>query len=75
MAGSYQAPDEYTLTLVSYCVRHPVTAWVEPIHVGVKLTEMPLFLTPEHYVRTPLEDTYVQAWAGVPGRWQRVIEP
>jgi hypothetical protein len=35
---------------------------------------MPLFLTKTHYVHVPLEKTYVQAWAGVPERWRRVIE-
>jgi hypothetical protein len=27
-----------------------------------------------HSVRTPLEATYMQSWAGVPQRWQRVID-
>ncbi|NLF69227.1 MAG: DUF4058 family protein [Candidatus Anammoximicrobium sp.] len=74
LAGDYQPPDDLPLTLVSYCVKHPITAYVEPFLVGSVLPEMPLFLTPERYVRTPLESTYMQAWAGVPNRWRRVIE-
>jgi hypothetical protein len=50
-------------------------AYVEPTAVGLPLTEMPLFLTKTHYIRTPLEKTYMQAWAGVPERWRRVIAP
>lgn len=74
MAGTYVAPDRQTLTLVSYCSARPVKAWVEPLSVGDSLTQMPLFLTTGHYVPTPLEETYAQAWSGVPSRWKRVIE-
>jgi len=74
MAGDYEAPDELPLTLVSYTAGHPITAWVEPLAVGCELTAMPLFLTTGHYIPLPLEETYGQSWAGVPRRWQRVIE-
>jgi hypothetical protein len=71
----YEPPADKPLTLVSYCAKSPITAYIEPTRVGLSLTEMPLFLTKTHYVRTPLEATYLQAWAGVPRRWQRVIAP
>jgi hypothetical protein len=74
LAGRYEPQDDASLTLVSYCVKHPITAYVEPFCLGSKLREMPLFLTPEHYVPAPLERTYMQAWSGVPERWRRVIE-
>jgi hypothetical protein len=74
LAGDYQHPHDLSLTLVSYCVRQPITAYVEPFCVGSKLVDMPLFLTPELYIPVPLESTYMQAWAGVPNRWRRVIE-
>jgi hypothetical protein len=74
MAGSYHHPEDLPLTLVSYAVRHPITAYVEPVRLGSSLIDMPLFLTPEHYVRVPLETTYLRAWSGVPQRWRRVIE-
>jgi hypothetical protein len=73
-AGDYEPPDDLRLTLVSYRATEPITAYVEPFGVGTKLTDMPLFLTPEHYIPAPLETTYMQAWAGVPQRWRRVIE-
>jgi len=74
MAGDFEAPADKPLTLVSYAVRHTVTAFVEPISVGTELIDMPLFLTPERYVPVPLEETYSRAWSGVPQRWRRVIE-
>jgi hypothetical protein len=74
LAGTYRAPFAGARTLVSYAASQPVRAYVEPLRQGDPLTDMPLFLRPTHYVNVPLEDTYRQAWAGVPRRWQRVIE-
>lgn len=71
----YEPPADRPLTLVSYCAKSPIMANIDPTRVGLPLTEMPLFLTKTHYIRTPLETTYMQAWAGVPQRWQRVIAP
>lgn len=73
MAGSYQPEAHLPLTLVSYTAGQPIQAWIEPIAVGVTLTPMPLFLTREHYILLPLEQTYMQAWQGMPARWQEVI--
>ncbi len=50
------------------------TAYFEPLAVGDKLPEMPLFLTPTRYINTPLEPTYQTAWHTFPQRWKRVIE-
>ncbi len=73
MAGSYQSEANLPLTLVSYTAGQPVQAWIEPIAVGATLTSMPLFLSREHYILLPLEQTYMQAWPGMPARWQEVI--
>jgi hypothetical protein len=70
----YFASSDFPLTLASYCARRPVKAYVEPARVGSILIDMPLFLTGDHYLRVPLESTYVRAWRGVPQRWRRVIE-
>jgi hypothetical protein len=48
--------------------------FVELLSLGQPLPEMPLFLTPEHYVPVPLESTYVEAWQGVPAPWKKMIE-
>jgi hypothetical protein len=74
LAGTYHAPHAQSRTLVSYAANQPLRANVEPLRAGDQLTTMPLFLTPTHYVNVPLEDSYREAWSGVPRRWQRVVE-
>jgi hypothetical protein len=73
-AMEYDQPAGLPLTLASYCARETIHCYVEPLAVGSVLIDMPLFLTREHYVNTPLESTYMKAWQGVPQRWRRVIE-
>ncbi len=72
--AEFELPADRPLTLASYCAKSPIAAYIEPTRVGLPLTEMPLFLTGTHNIPAPLERTYMQAWAGVPQRWQRVIE-
>ncbi len=74
--SEYQPPKDRPLTLAAYAVHWlgQVTAYVEPCKVGAELPDMPLFLTPEHYINVPLESTYAAAWSGIPERWRRVIE-
>ncbi len=74
LAGTYHAAHAGARTLVSYAAGQPLRAYVEPLRAGDQLTAMPLFLTPTHYVNVPLEETYQEAWRGVPRRWQRVID-
>lgn len=74
LAGHYSAATDSPLTLASYCAKRPVKAFVEPTAVGRDLIDMPLFMTPTHYVSVPLATTYEQAYAGVPQRWRSVIE-
>ena len=68
------SPAAGPLTLVSYAAVRPLRAYVEPLRMGSCLTPMPLFLTTTHYINIPLEETYQEAWSGVPRRWQRVVE-
>lgn len=68
------ATRELPFTLVSYRSDLMTTAYYEPVGLGQTLPEMPLFLTPEHYVSVPLEATYLEAWRGVPQRWKEVID-
>ena len=70
----WQQPPDRPLSLVAYCAKAPVVAYIEPTQVGVPLAPMPIFLTPHHYVNAPLEETYMSAWRGIPDRWRRVIE-
>lgn len=73
-AEVWQAPKERPFSLAAYCAKLPLTAYVEPLAVGMPLTDMPLFLTTEHYINVPMEATYMAAWRGIPERWRRVIE-
>jgi hypothetical protein len=61
------------LTLASYDVADEITAYVEPIGVGDRLKNMPLFLEAETYIEVPLEATYRAAWRGVPKHLQHVL--
>ena len=49
-------------------------AYVEPVAVGEFLPEMPLFLTNELHVLTPLEPTYQAAWAASPEGIRTAVE-
>jgi hypothetical protein len=52
----------------------PVRAYVESLAVGSVLPEMPLFLDPEVYVKTPLEATYMATWHGTPEYYREILE-
>jgi hypothetical protein len=69
------APPDRPSTLVSYCVEPPVTAYVEPLAVGARLPDMPLFLAAGWYVNVPLEETYSQTWEGFPAPWKEELRP
>lgn len=66
-------PD-HPLGLSAYRSDVAPTAYFQPVAVGEPLPDMPVFLTPDHYVNVPLEATYIEAWRGVPDRWKQVIE-
>jgi Protein of unknown function (DUF4058) len=70
---SYSAPADKPLTLVSYSAGPTKKAYVQPCAVGDALTAMPLFLTASTYVSVPLEETYYEAYRGVPRRWREVL--
>jgi hypothetical protein len=50
------------------------TAYFEPFAIGDKIPDMPVFLTPDHYVTLALDATYMESWHGAPVRWKQVIE-
>lgn len=62
------------LGLSAYRSSFVPTAYFHTLKVGEPLPDMPLFLTPKHYVNVPLEATYAAAWRGVPQRWKEVLE-
>jgi hypothetical protein len=71
--ADYALPSDKPLTCVSYIGGAGAEALVELVAVGEALPQMPLFLTPELYVRVPLEATYQVAWDGLPAYWRDVL--
>jgi hypothetical protein len=71
--SSPAAPKDRPLTAVAYRAA-PMTAYVEPLAIGGTLPNMPLFLDSDSYVSVPLEETYLQAWAGFPAPWKEELE-
>lgn len=72
--NDFLLPEDKPLTLAAYSADKFPEAFVEPIAVGDSLPDMPLFLTPDIYVPTPLEETYRSAWQGFPSFWRDVLE-
>lgn len=61
------------LSLVSYDAGPEKTAYVQPVAVGDRLPDMPLFFLPGEYVNVPMESTYQEAFSGVPGYYQDIL--
>jgi hypothetical protein len=72
----FEPPPDKPLTLAAYVARgdNTFSAFVEPIAVGDALPDMPLFLTSQAHVPTPLEETYQSAWAGFPVPLRPLLE-
>ncbi len=59
-------PPDKPLTLAAYQCMPTKTAYVEPMAVGDRQPEMPLFLHGDWHVPTPLEEAYQAAWDVMP---------
>lgn len=70
--ADFALPAEKSLTCVSY-VGAGADDFIELVGIGDLLPEMPLFLTPDVYIRLPLEPTYQSAWEGMPAYWRSVL--
>jgi hypothetical protein len=68
-----ELPADKPLTLAAYDAGPECVAYVEFVAVGDSLPEMPLFLRPEFYVLTPLEESYQTAWATFPAALQGLL--
>lgn len=71
---NYAQPFGKPLTLASYECDLALRTYVRCIAVGDRLEDMPPFLDRGLHVEVPLEQTQ-SAFAVLPKRWQRVIEP
>ena len=74
-AEPFRLPAETPLTLVGYEAGVPLRAYVEPVAVGSRLPDMPLFIAPGRHVLVPLEETYQMAFDVQPRRWRNVLSP
>lgn len=69
----FELPKGKRLTVVAYQAGPPKTAYIEPIGVGDRLPDMPLFIAPGDYVLVPLEETYTSVWRAAPQPFQNII--
>ncbi|HTU92043.1 MAG TPA: DUF4058 family protein [Gemmataceae bacterium] len=72
--NDFTLPEDKPLTVVAYSANEFPEAFIEPVAVGDCLSDMPLFLTPDVYILTPLEATYGSAWEAFPSFWREVLE-
>ncbi len=73
--GDFALPADKPLTCVSYVGYPDIEVFLDPVAIGDRIPEMPLFLTSQVYVPLPLEATYQTAWEAIPALWQEVLEP
>jgi hypothetical protein len=59
-------PDDHPLGVVSYLSNRRVLSYLEPLRVGDRLPDIPLFLTASLFVPLPLESTYLAAFDDLP---------
>jgi hypothetical protein len=71
---AFELPPDKPLTLAAYQAEPTKTAYVEPIAVGDRLSDMPLFLYDDVYVAVPLEETYQATWKVLPAELQCLLE-
>jgi hypothetical protein len=71
----FALPAGKPLTLVAYQCAPTKTAYVEPVAVGDRLPDMPLFLRDQWHVRAPLEQSYETAWNVMPPPIRRLVQP
>jgi hypothetical protein len=70
----FDLPKDKPLTAASFVARDEPVAYVDFLAVAEELRPMPLFLDPDYYVQTPLQDTYDMAFRGLPAYWRKVLE-
>ena len=71
----FELPPDKPLTLAAYQAEPIRTAYVEPVAVGDRLPDMPLFLYGESYIPVPLEETYQTTWNVLPAELRNLLEP
>ncbi len=70
----FELPPDKPLTLAAYAAGSETVAYVENVAVGERLPDMPIFLTPDHYVPCPLEASYEVTWGVFPKALKGLLE-
>ena len=70
----FDLPPDQPLTLAAYVGGSEKAAYVENVAVGDRLPDMPIFLTPDHYVLCPLEASYQVTWGVFPSALKGALE-
>lgn len=70
----FELPSGKPLTLASYVVDQPMTAYIEPLGIGDEMPDWPIFLSAERYVKVPLERSYRACWESCPVEFKKAIE-
>jgi hypothetical protein len=71
----FELPPDKRLTLVSYSAGPTKTAYIEPVAVGDRLPDMPLFLEAKKHVLAKLDATYAATWSVCPQPMRQLLEP
>lgn len=71
---SFSFPVDKDRILASYQAGNEMAAYLEPIALGDKLPDMPLFVGQDKYVLVPLDATYQKAWEGCPEALRKAVE-
>lgn len=66
-------PEDKPLTIAAYDANEDLTAYVDPVAVGDRLPDAPLFLAPGWYVNIPLEKTYQASWEETPQEIRKLV--
>lgn len=70
----FELPSDKPLTVAAYAAGSELVAYVENVAVGDRMPDMPIFLTPDHYVLCPLEASYQVTWDGFPEALKELLE-
>lgn len=70
----FQLPPGKDRTLISYESGRETAAYIQPITVGERMPDMPLFLIEGGHILVPLEQTYQTAWESSAAELRRAVE-
>jgi hypothetical protein len=72
--NDFALPEGKPITLASFLSGPIPELFVEPVAIGAKLADMPLFLSAAEYVPVPLEATYQEVWDHLPAILKAPLE-